>query len=63
MYDHDLRLWYRDLFLHSARRRAAAEARAHAARSWVGPLPKAELAPMGPELEVLSDHERATATH
>jgi hypothetical protein len=63
MYDHDLRLWYRDLFLHSARRRATAEARACAAVNWERPLPKANPAALGPEFEVLSDHERPQANH
>jgi hypothetical protein len=63
MYDHDLRLWYRDLFLHSDRRRAAAEARAKARAAWERPLPKAGLSAIGPEFEVLSDHERPQATH
>jgi hypothetical protein len=63
MYDHDLRLWYRDLFLRTARRRAAAEARAKAATTWERPLPKTGLAAVGPEFEVLSNHERPQATH
>jgi hypothetical protein len=63
MYDHDLRLWYRDLFLPSARRRATAKARARAAANWERPLPKADPAAIGPDFEVLSDHERSQATH
>jgi hypothetical protein len=63
MYDHDLRLWYRDLFLHSARRRAVAEARARASMNWERPLPKAERAAVGHEFEVARDHERAATPH
>lgn len=44
MYDHDLRHWYRDLFLQSARRRAASEARSSAAMARERPLPKADTA-------------------
>jgi hypothetical protein len=63
MYDHDLRLWYRDLFLHSARRRATTEARARASVNWERPLPKADRVAVGHEFEVSGDHERATTTH
>jgi hypothetical protein len=62
MYDHDLRLWYRDLFLHSSRRRAA-EARTRAAVNWERPLPKADPAAAGPEFDLPGDHERQPATH
>lgn len=63
MYDHDLRLWYRDLFLHSARRRAAAETRARAAKGLEGPQPRSALSPVNHEFEVLNDHECETARH
>lgn len=63
MYDHDLRLWYRDLFLQSARRRAAAEARSSAAMARERPLPKADTAALGPASEVLTVHECPQATH
>jgi hypothetical protein len=67
MYDHDLRLWYRDLFLHSARRQRR--------RAALAELPlSADLArgkmfgPAGAGLAFAdadwsSDHERHQATH
>jgi hypothetical protein len=63
MYDHDLRTWYRDLFLHSARRRAAAEAKACAARTWDWTLPEADTLPAGGEIDVLRNHERPQARY
>jgi hypothetical protein len=63
MYDHDLRLWYRDLFLPSACRRATAKARARAAVNWERPLPKADPAAIASAFEMSRDHERPQATH
>ena len=63
MYDHDLRLWYRDLFLQSTRRRTAAEARARASLAWERPLPKAETFAAGGDTETLRNHERPQASH
>jgi hypothetical protein len=62
MYDHDLRRWYRDLFLHSPRRQAAAKARANTAGPWGGAVPAAETAPPGHEPELLRNHDRPQAT-
>ncbi len=62
MYDHDLRIWYRDLFLLSARRRAAAADQA-AARPWNWNATTVEMALEGHELKRLPNHERPQATN
>jgi hypothetical protein len=62
MYDHDLRTWYRDLFLHSPRRKAAPQTRVGTVLAWGAPMPAADLAPLGHETEALKKHERPQAT-
>jgi hypothetical protein len=67
MYDHDLRLWYRDLFLHSARRQRRRAALADLPLS--ADLARGKtLGPAGaglafPDADWSSDHERPQASH
>ena len=63
MYDHDLRLWYRDLFLHTSRRRPVSGAKARIPRSWDGHVLEADLAAAGHELDQLRNHEQEQSTH
>jgi hypothetical protein len=63
MYDHDLRIWYRDLFLLSARRRVAAADQAGTARPWNGHAVTTEMALDGHELQRLPSHERPQTTN
>lgn len=62
MYDHDLRTWYRDLFLLSARRRAATKRWTDATEVWTGHAAEAELAANWLEFQRLRNHERPQAT-